>query len=45
MKRIDIQELHERPWLPSYLRDYMTDALHGSGGSLPAYRAPPERRG
>src|ERR1700722_17296883 len=43
MKRIDIQELHEQPWLPSILRDYMTDALQFVTGVAGVYRPILER--
>jgi hypothetical protein len=38
MRRIDITELHERPWMPSFLRDYMTDALQLVMGVAGVYR-------
>ena len=38
MKRIDIKELHERPWVPGFLRDYMTDALQFVMGVAGVYR-------
>jgi hypothetical protein len=38
MNRIDIQELHEQPWLPGFLRDYMTDSLQFVMGVVGVYR-------
>jgi hypothetical protein len=38
VKRIDIKELHEQPWLPNILRDYMTDSLQFVMGMVGAYR-------
>jgi len=38
VKRIDIKELHERRWVPGFLRDYMTDALQFVMGVAGVYR-------
>lgn len=38
MRRIDIPEIHEQPWLPSLLRDEITDALQSLFGFLRAYQ-------
>jgi len=38
MRRIDIKELHERPWMPRVVRDYMTDALQFVMGVAGVYR-------
>src|SRR5579883_2880868 len=37
MRRIDIGEIHEQPWLPGLLRDEITDALEVLFGFVRAY--------
>jgi hypothetical protein len=38
MSRIDIEELHERAWMPASVRNYMTDALQFVMGAAGVYR-------
>lgn len=37
MRRIQFIEIHEQPWFPSFLRDYVTDALQYGISFLKAY--------
>jgi hypothetical protein len=37
MRRIQFIELHDQPWFPSFLRDYVTDALQFGFNLLKAY--------